>query len=92
MRLGLREANQQFARAIRAVRAGEDVVLTERGKPVAVIKPFTRPSTGEAAVRRMEAAGLLTPATRPAPMPPWRPRPLRGVPVSRTIREERDAR
>jgi prevent-host-death family protein len=92
MRLGLREANQQFARVIRAVRAGKEVVITERGNPIAVIKPFTRPSPGETAVRRMEAAGLLTPASRPAPMPPWRPRSLRGAPISRTIREERDTR
>ena len=33
MRLGLREANHQFSRAMRAVRAGEEVVLTERGRP-----------------------------------------------------------
>ena len=37
MRIGLREANQQFSKAIKAVKAGEEVVLTERGKPVAVI-------------------------------------------------------
>ena len=31
MRLGLREANQHFSKAIRAVKAGQEVVLTERG-------------------------------------------------------------
>jgi len=92
MHLGLREANRHFARAIRAVPAGEEVVLTERGRPIAVIKPFTRTAAREAAVRRMEAAGLLRPASRPTPMPPSRPRSLRGTPLSRTIREERDAR
>ena len=40
MRMGLREANQHFSRAVRAVKAGREVILTERGHPVAVIKPL----------------------------------------------------
>src|SRR5262249_1268241 len=39
MHMGLREANQKFSKAIRAVKAGQEVVLTERGKPIAVITP-----------------------------------------------------
>jgi prevent-host-death family protein len=39
MKLGLREANQHFSKAIKAVRAGKEVVLTERGRPIAAIKP-----------------------------------------------------
>ena len=44
-KLGLREANQQFSRAIKAVRAGKEVVLTERGRPIAVIKPIKEEAT-----------------------------------------------
>ncbi len=91
MRIGLREANQHFSKAVRAVKAGEEVVLTERGKPIAVLKPFPEPEPGEAAIRRLGAAGLLRPAAKAGPMPPWRPRTLRGGPMSRTLREERDA-
>ena len=36
MKLGLREANQRFSRTMQAVRRGEEVVLTERGRPIAV--------------------------------------------------------
>jgi prevent-host-death family protein len=36
--MGLREAKQSFSKAIKAVKAGKDVILTERGKPIAVIK------------------------------------------------------
>jgi len=32
MKRGLRDANQGFAKAIKAVRAGEAVVLTDRGR------------------------------------------------------------
>lgn len=42
MKLGLREANQQYSKAIKAVRAGKEVVLTERGQPIAVIRPIKK--------------------------------------------------
>lgn len=91
MRIGLRQANQRFSRIVKAVRAGREVVLTDRGRPVAVMRPAPEPAPGEEWLRRLEAAGLIRPATRRRPMPVWNPRPIRGVPVSRTVREERDS-
>lgn len=91
MEMGLREANQHFSKAIKAVKAGEDVVLTERGKPIAVIKPI-HGDDWEAALDRMAAAGLLIRATRRGPLSPFRPRKIRGKPLSETLREERDER
>ena len=38
--VGLREANQHFSRIMHRVRAGEEVVLTERGEPFARIVPI----------------------------------------------------
>jgi antitoxin (DNA-binding transcriptional repressor) of toxin-antitoxin stability system len=32
--MGLREANQNFSKAIKAIKAGKAIVLTERGKPI----------------------------------------------------------
>jgi prevent-host-death family protein len=37
----LREANQSFARCIRAVEAGEEFVITRNGKPVARLLPIS---------------------------------------------------
>ena len=90
MRIGLREANQQFSKAMKAVKAGEEVVLTERGKPIAVIRRLEKSDRGEAAIRRLEVAGLLRRASKDRPLPPWTARPVRRAPLSRTIREERD--
>ena len=90
MRIGLREANQQFSKAIKAVKAGEEVVLTERGKPVAVIRLLEKSKRGEPSVRQLEAAGLLQPASKRRPLPPCSPRPLNGPPLIQTLREERD--
>jgi len=90
MRLGLREANQQFSKAMKAVKEGKEVILTERGKPIAVIKPLSQAKTVEATIRRLEAEGILRPALKRGPMPVWRsPVRIKGKPLSETIREER---
>lgn len=91
MRLGLREANQRFSKAVKAVKAGEEVILTDRGRPIAVIKPLKGSDAKGTPVKRLEAAGLLRAAARPQPLPPWTPRPVKGAPLSETLREERDA-
>jgi prevent-host-death family protein len=94
MRLGLREANQRFSKAIRAVRAGKEVVLTERGHPIAVIKPIGKEDAQDAALRAMVDEGLITPAARKGPMPTprWRPVKVKGKPLSRTVIEDREDR
>lgn len=94
MRLGLREANQRFSKAIKAVRAGKEVVLTERGHPIAVIKPIKKEDARAAALEAMADEGLITPASRKGPMPTprWRPVKVKGKPLSQTIIEDRDDR
>ena len=94
MRLGLREANQKFSKAIKAVKAGKEIVLTERGKPIAVIKPLEKEDKLEATLRRMEAEGLLRRGSKSGkPMPVWRSAVrIKGKPISQTISEERDER
>jgi prevent-host-death family protein len=62
MRMGLREANQSFSKAMKAVKQGKEVVLTERGKPIAVIKPLHPKEDQEAVIWRLEAEGILRPA------------------------------
>jgi prevent-host-death family protein len=93
MRLGLREANQHFARTIKAVRAGQEIVLTDRGRPIAVIKPIQDEDGGQAvALQAMAEEGLITLPDRngPMPTPRWRPAKVKGTPVSRTIIDDRE--
>ncbi len=92
MRLGLREANHHFSKAIKAVRAGKEVVLTERGQPIAVIRPITGGHESDAALQRMADEGLVTLPSRKAPLPRFAPVPIRGRPLSRTIIDDRDDR
>lgn len=100
MQMGLREANQHFSKAIKAVKAGREVVVTERGVPIAVIKPL-RPAPKplgpaervEAALQRMAAEGRARLAQTPGPMPirRWKPIRIKGS-LSAALRAERDAR
>jgi prevent-host-death family protein len=92
MKLGLREANQHFSKAIKAVRAGKEVVLTERGRPIAVIKPIRGASDPEAALQRMADQGLITLPTHKGPLPRFEPVQVSGRPVSQTIIDDRDDR
>jgi prevent-host-death family protein len=94
MRMGLREANQRFSKAMKAVKQGKEVVLTERGTPIAVIKPL-KPIEGEQAViRRLEAEGILRSGPKSTkPMPVWRsPIRAKGKTMSQTISDEREER
>ena len=94
MKLGLREANQRFSKAIKAVRAGKEVVLTERGQPIAVIKPIKSEPAPDATLERMANEGLITlPARRgPLPSPSWKPIRLKGKMLSQTIIDDREDR
>jgi antitoxin (DNA-binding transcriptional repressor) of toxin-antitoxin stability system len=92
--MGLREANQSFSRAIKAVKAGKDVILTERGRPIAVIKRLDEETDAGAAIRRLEAEGVLRLGAKSGrPMPVWgTPVRIKGKPISETVREERNER
>jgi prevent-host-death family protein len=74
-----------------AVRDGEEVLLTDRGKPLARIVPIHPGGQSETVVRRLEAIGFLRAAANSHPMPVWAARPLNGVPITRTLREERES-
>ena len=93
MRLGLREANQRFSRAIKAVRDGREIVLTERGRPIAVIKPFRAGDPKERALRVMADEGLIKLPAQKGRMPPFRyPAPIKGPSLAQTIIDEREDR
>ena len=74
------------------VRAGHEVILTERGQPIAVIKPIKDERESGAALKRMADEGLVTLPTRKGPLPRFEPVPISGTPLSQTIIDDRDDR
>jgi antitoxin (DNA-binding transcriptional repressor) of toxin-antitoxin stability system len=87
-RFGLRQANQDFARLIRTVRTGEEVMLLDRGRPLARIVRVAGPVP---VIQRLEAQGLLLPCRKPGPLSPFRPSRIRRG-LSHAVLQEREER
>jgi len=89
IKIGLREANIHFSKYIKMAREGQEVILTERGTPVVVIKSIPQARSADDRVRQLEQQGILV-------------RPSRsgfafgelistgGKPLSETVSEGRD--
>ena len=75
MDVGIRELRADLSRWLRRVRAGEEVVVTDRGRPVARLVPVD----GERTIDRLIREGVVTPAPRPWREPLPMPEPIEGV-------------
>lgn len=82
--VGIRELRADLSRWIDRVREGEEVLVTDHGKPVARIVP----TSGHRKLDELIAAGRVTPAAQAwkGPLPP--PIKTRG-PVSDLVKEQR---
>ncbi|HET7876421.1 MAG TPA: type II toxin-antitoxin system prevent-host-death family antitoxin, partial [Methylomirabilota bacterium] len=85
--VGIRELKNQLSRYLKRVGEGERLVVTERGRPVAVITP----SSGAVADRRVEALlrdGLAR-WSGGKPRGARRPARVKGASVAEAVREGR---
>lgn len=55
-----REANQHFSKMLAAVEAGEEIVVTKRGRPVAILVPVTARELSPERKAAIERAIALT--------------------------------
>lgn len=81
-----------LSRYLAGVKSGEEVVITERGRPVAKIIPIAEPQDHEEQrLRKMESQGLLRMGSGKLPKDFWdAPRPAdRAGAVRKTLLEER---
>ncbi len=89
--VGVRELKNRLTRYLRRTKQGEEIVVTERGKPIAILMPITavpQTSSLEARLARLAAQGRLTLPTR-RPLRRFRPVKVGGPPLSRVIIEDR---
>ncbi len=83
--VGVRELKASLSRYLRRVRAGETIVVTDRGRPVARIVPAGIPEH----VARLMAEGRVTWSGKPF-VPPEKVFKLKpGPPISDYISEDR---
>lgn len=81
--VGVRDLRNHLSRYLEVVRAGDEIVVTDRGAAVARLVPLD----GERTLDRLVREGLVTPATRRRRT---RPAPLDiGATVSDLVAEQR---
>jgi len=87
--VGIRAFRDRLTRYVARVRRGRRVVVTDRGKPVAVLVPYKGESTqAEARLAKLLSSGHVSPAERPFDTR-FTPVRGRGTPASRIIVETR---
>lgn len=90
--MGVREAKINLSKLLKRVRQGQEVVITDRGKPVGKVVPIPQEHLPiSERIRKMEEQGLVGPARKGRAMrlPPPLPAP-RGI-AQRFLQEGRDA-
>jgi prevent-host-death family protein len=92
-RVGSRELKTRLGMYLKRVQAGETILVTDRGEPVAELRPLSLADDPvEAAFQKMEAEGLLTRGTG-GPLTPFKPIRLRdGQSASEALLADREDR
>jgi prevent-host-death family protein len=87
---GIRETKARLSSYLAAVRAGEEVLITDRGRPVArIIREPARTASLTEQLAGLAAAGIVTLPTDPAPRAQPIPQRVPGRPLSDIVREDR---
>jgi prevent-host-death family protein len=90
--VGARELKTRLGSYLREVRRGRTIVVTDRGEPVAELRPITlRKSGKDAALDRLVALGGLTRVSR-VPLTRFRPIRHKGPLLSDAVVEGRGDR
>ncbi len=90
-KVGSREFKNRLGRYLQAVREGQTLIITDRGKAVAEVTPASQKdaaaSTVDEKLRELNARGLIRLATKP--FPKFRPAKSKGKPASQMLIEDR---
>ncbi len=90
-RVGVKELKNRLTQYLRRAKQGEEVIVTERGRPIAIIQAIQSVplvTSLEGRLAKLAAQGLVTLPTR-RPRKGVRPVKVSGLPVSKTILEDR---
>ena len=84
MEVGIRELRAHLSRYLDQVREGDEIVVTDRGKPIARISP----TNGRSRIDELIAAGVLTPPVNRGPRTVPKPTKIKGG-ISDLVDEQR---
>jgi prevent-host-death family protein len=89
--VGVKELKNRLTHYLRRTKQGEEVIVTERGTPIALIQPIKSAEKAvslEARLARLAAQGVVALPTR-KPLSRVRLVKVSGEPISKTIVEDR---
>ena len=89
--VGIKDLKNRLTHYLRRTKQGEEVIITERGKPIAMIQPIQAVAQAvslDARLAQLAARGLLTLPTR-KPLKRMSLARVTGPPTSKTILEDR---
>lgn len=89
--VGARELKARLGTYLRRVRQGRTLIVTDRGQPVAELRPIAIGSGVEAILAKLTAAGAVT-RTVNKPLAPFRQVVSRGASVAAAVVEDRQDR
>ena len=89
--IGARELKTRLGTYLRRVRAGRTILVTDRGEPIAELRPLPRDTSVSAALIKLSREGTVTLPVRKA-MLAFRPIQSRGRPASEAVVEDREDR
>ena len=89
--VGIKELKDRLTYYLRLTKQGEEIGVTERGKPIALLQPLqsaTQIQSQEARLAQLAAQGVVTLPTS-KPLSRLRRVKAKGTPVSQLVLEER---
>ena len=89
--VGARELKTRLGTYLQQVRDGQTLVVTDRGEPVAELRPLPSDGSLLSALRKLSTRGTVTLPTRDS-LAAFRPIRSRGASVAEAIREDREDR
>ncbi len=92
-RVGVKELKDRLTYYLRLTQKGEEIVVTDRGRPIALLQQIEagKPGTREARLAQLAALGKIIPPTG-APSKRHKPLAYRGSSVGRAVVDDRDER
>ena len=89
--VGIRDLKNHLTAYLRRTRKGEEIVVTDRGRPIALIQPIqsaTQPVSLEARMAKLATEGLISPSDGRR-LKRFSPVRISGKPTSQIILEDR---